>query len=847
LKSKALKTLKLFLIFSSLIILLFSFLAITQLNLIREKLKKNIIKAINNNLNTKIYVNDLKIGILETFPDLNLSLKNVTILSSNTFNKSDFLINTDTLLKSEEIIIRFDIIKALFQDSFVLKKVLLKNSNLNIYFDTKENNNFQILKETKASTNNLTLKLSNFKLEQFKARIFYLPDKLKFYLDGKNFLLKGNFFLNEYELFSLADLFIERIIINDRKINFNSDLELELKIKKLKDLIKVNNSKIKFFDVELNTLATFELSKNKKFNIIINSKKIKIQDFTKKLLKKFNIDFLKRFAFSGILDINIKIGKQSLKQSKPYLESKLMLKNTTIAHKTKDINLQNFNAKITLLNYNILSLKNSNIIFDTLYFEIDNKQVSSKILIKNLEKPFIKSKLKGSISLNSLTKIFDIDYLIPNNGEIYFDITTNGKIKNFKTINDKDLKNLNISGKAVLKNFSYTYKDPFYNISNLNGEFYINKNKEKTNNLKFKLNNTDIELKGEFDNLLYYILFDNYNLKTNAEIYIPTLDLKNFSQNDSNSFTLPDNILLNSKIRIDKLINNNIEIKNINSNINGNGKYYNLENLSFRFLDSKAKCNVYIQNHKENKALTIKILGEIDELDIKETFKIFNNFNQSYLTHNNISGIMNLKVNNLAFKIDSLSKIEENSIISDFIVYIKRSKLENFEPLEKLAKYISLDELKSIKISDVEGNIFIANEKIIFPQLNLKTSAFEIDVSGEHNFNNEYKYNIKLYLKDWLGRKARSLKRENELYGIVENEVLGSTSIYLTLIGKSDKYEFLYDNKKTIQQAVQTINSEVKEIKSVLKTEFGIFKKDTAIKEIEKKHKPLKYKIEWED
>lgn len=135
--------------------------------------------------------------------------------------------------------------------------------------------------------------------------------------------------------------------------------------------------------------------------------------------------------------------------------------------------------------------------------------------------------------------------------------------------------------------------------------------------------------------------------------------------------------------------------------------------------------------------------------------------------------------------------------------------------------------------------------------MEIRCNAFNIEVSGEHTFDNEIEYRIKLLLREWLANKARKNKKENEEFGIEENDGLGSTALYLVIKGTTDKYKITYDSKKMKEQVKESLKKEKQEIKAILNQEFGLFKKDSLKLKQQNKHqeelKKPKFKIEWDE
>jgi hypothetical protein len=81
---------------------------------------------------------------------------------------------------------------------------------------------------------------------------------------------------------------------------------------------------------------------------------------------------------------------------------------------------------------------------------------------------------------------------------------------------------------------------------------------------------------------------------------------------------------------------------------------------------------------------------------------------------------------------------------------------------------------------------------------------------------------------------------------IITDDGLNRTKIYLTIEGTPEDYHISYDRKGAVGALKDRLSDEKVELKSLLKEEFGLFRKDTlpAIPEEEKKRE---FFIQWEE
>lgn len=163
-----------------------------------------------------------------------------------------------------------------------------------------------------------------------------------------------------------------------------------------------------------------------------------------------------------------------------------------------------------------------------------------------------------------------------------------------------------------------------------------------------------------------------------------------------------------------------------------------------------------------------------------------------------------------------------------------------------LSRYIAVEELKSIGFSTLKNQIEIKNRVITIPKMEIKSSALDVYCFGNHTFDNVVDYHFKLSLNDLLAKKVKQSKKENEEFGIIEEDGLGRINLFIRMKGAMEDPTIIYDKAGLKQNIKENVIEEKQNIKSILHDEFGWFKKDTALVRKKKKENG-KFEIELEN
>ena len=182
--------------------------------------------------------------------------------------------------------------------------------------------------------------------------------------------------------------------------------------------------------------------------------------------------------------------------------------------------------------------------------------------------------------------------------------------------------------------------------------------------------------------------------------------------------------------------------------------------------------------------------------------------------------------------------IDLDKLYASANIEINEGALLNFAPLNNLSRFISLDELRNVRFSTLKNQIEIRNRNVIIPRMDIVSNAINIGVSGTHTFDNVVDYHFELFLSDLLAKKARKSKKENEEFGVIDEDGLGKTRLFISMKGPVNKPVIAYDSKGMQQKFREDLKTEKKLMKQIFKEEFGMFKKDTSLISNQKDQNP---------
>ena len=177
-------------------------------------------------------------------------------------------------------------------------------------------------------------------------------------------------------------------------------------------------------------------------------------------------------------------------------------------------------------------------------------------------------------------------------------------------------------------------------------------------------------------------------------------------------------------------------------------------------------------------------------------------------------------------------------------IIIANGELVNFEPIMTLSGYVKVSELEHIKFSTLQNSVLIKDSKVYIPQMDIKSSAFNITTSGTHRFDNYFEYKLKVNLSEILTAKFQKARKDDDDFGVIENDGEGGTNIFLSIIGTPEDYKVKYDKRFALVNIRKDLEKEKTVLKSILKDEFGMFRKD-SVKNTQVNKPDDKFIMDW--
>lgn len=800
-----------------------------------EEVVNLIIKELNKHLKTEVRIDpkNIDLTIIKSFPDCALEFKELTAMDAKEF-KSD-----DTLLYAKRLSLAFNI-KDLFNKNYTIKKIELENAQCHLKVDKKGNANYFVWKSDSGSTGSDSLKfaLEKISLKNVDVSLKDSKHKIKLNTSVKELNFKGKFIEDNYTLISDGSAYVNLFQVEKIKYVQNKNVKFDIEFDVSGSTYTIRKSETSINYTQLVSNGAFVIKDSlQSLDINFNGKNLDIASTLSLLPEKFQ-NQIHDYESEGEFYAS---GECHYKNGQPFiLKSDFGIKKATITYKEKNTTLTNVN----LLGNITVNENRSNLTLKNISANLNNNNFTGDMELTNFKDPYLKLKLAANTKLEELIAFYPIDTLENLSGSINMNAEIEGLISEMKT--NAYSPSIKASGNAVITDLKATFKQTDKHINIPEGKLELNNRHLNVYGLQLIRGNSDVMLVGELPNFLSYLFDPKEPLTIVAHVTSDKIELEDFlfgagKSSENASINIPNNLDFNVSVDVAHLTFGKFVADNIKGNMLLKNQKVALKDLSLNVTDGEVKLNIFADASGDN--LKVSADCDLNKLNIQKLFSQLNNFGQATIKDDNLKGFVTANID-FSGTWDKKLKVDLNSINLTSSILIERGELIGFKPLESLAKYIDVNELKHIKFSTLQSAVEIKNRVITIPRTSIKSNAINMELWGTHGFDNVIDYHIQLLLSEIIAKRPKKNKDFDEELSLVENDPENRRSVFIVMTGPIDNPTIKYDRKGAKEKIKQDIKQEKQNLKQLLKEEFGLFKKDSIkVKETQKANQNFQIQV----
>jgi len=802
-------------------------------------------RELNKKLNTTVSAGELNFSLLKRFPRASVGINDIYVSFPRKENRqSGYHEYSDTLLYAKKMILTLRI-GELLRKNYIIDRIDVNHGIINLYSGPEGELNTGIFKE-EAKDNSSSIGL-NINMINIDNSIFtFKSESSGFYIKGElnkssNKLITDN---NCYELRSRSEFILSGLETGgnyhlDGPLPFRFTAGLDI----CNDTLLIHPSEIEFEDLQVNLDGIINTSEHQ-LSLSLESKYASAASIGKLLPLKVN-EFITGYNIEASVSSSIKIGGNFKENPGLPLIAVLGIEKGSFTFPSTDTGLDNIQTEATLEIDLSKPGNNFEVQADKYEANINDTDISGSFLFRDLQNPYIDISLNGLMQSSRLFQLINTENLNSSAGTV----RVNARISGIRGKGQGDLLHditqMNRSVNIGLNSVDLELPGLDEHLDNINGNIMI-ADDIWIDDLSLVHNEQNIIVNGLVRGFNKWLPDRAGRLEITAGLWSGKVDLNLFKDKFSGQTGKTGNIFKDTRLGLDiNLRCDSIIIGNFNASLfEGKLSYIpglmDIGSFSMNALGGTLEGNAALADIG-NDAYALRGWFNIDNIDIKNTFSVFNNFRQDYIKAENLEGNITGNIS-ISASADKSFRISKKGLALNGEYYILDGRLINFEPAYKLSRFMEMEELGSIEFSRLENDLIINNGMIIIPKMDISSSAFNISLEGSHSFEGDYSYRLRLILSELLSGKKNNKVSE---FGIIEDDGLGRTSLYLKINGDKNGSKVSHDMAALTTGIKEDLANEKQKIKSILNEEYGWYKGEQPSEPDSSKSR--RFRITWEE
>jgi hypothetical protein len=805
-----------------------------MLYVFQDKICNLVLSELGKEFKEPVYFSRVDLTFWSTFPNLTVNVHDVKVHDAFKTNESKKL-----LLQSDRIRLVFNPID-LWRENYHIKVIEIGAGELNVRTALNGDVNYLILNSSvEKEESKYDVKISSVSTKDFQVN--YLNSKSHQYYTTKlsDMLFSGDFNQDAFNLNARGNMLINRLQSGKVALLQNKPVTMDL-------LMNVNTKEGTFSLPKTSfKLARIPFTVSGNYGVDSMRFEVKAEELTlTDLVNNLSLDDaekeLSRYKGSGSVGFDLSIYGSTKNQSAPNIACNFNIANGHLIEPVKHTQIKNLRMKGSFSSDG--NPERDHLVLNHLAFETAAGPFHGELDVLNFSEPLIQGNAKGTLDLSIANRMLKNEFIHRIDG-----IAKVNSDFSLRISDEVAVKKMN--GAISLYNVWFQAVDDHRTFEDINGKFSLKGSDLTIDAATLAINRTDLRLNGRFSNVFNY-LSDKGPLSVDCAINSHQIIVEDLGrttkaekkESKGKEFVLPDNISGQITLNAKSITYESHTFEEVSGPIIIQERLLSFPKLSVRNAGADITGTMKIQEFTPER-LEISTTVQTNNVYFGPFFKEWNDFDQEVIRAHQISGRAQIALDFYA-PFNLIGGIDLNQMEVTAHMKVFNGHLKNVESLSDVAASLktnagklligkkNLDQfqekMKDIAFSTLENTLQISRGVISIPNMNISSSAMDMELSGTHGFDNKIDYRMKFDFRDLLGAD-----RDSEFGTVIDDET--GMKIFLRMYGDLDNPTIEWDKSSRKQELKEQLAQEKETVKSILKAEFGVFKKDTSV--MEYKHK----------
>lgn len=828
------KFLKRFAIFLGILFALVLITAVVITSLFEGKIGKKLISEINKSLTSELTVEKFDLTVLSTFPSVSANLRTINLEDTN----------GASLLNAENLSFRFGLL-SLLSSSIKVKSVVISNGALNVEVDKRGKPNYDILVKSDApsegedaSGGGPAISLESARLENIELSYMDQATKQESKILVTDASFSGEFSSKQFSMESEALMLSRYIKMEDKEFLSNKNIGYDARIN-----VDLEEGRYEFdkvgLEVESNRFrvdgAIENWEQSTYFDLFFTCEKGNLGSVLRLLPEEY-LSSVGDFKSSGDFIFNAAIKGESNKSKNPSIKVELSLEEGRISNPQMKNDLKDVSFIANFDNGGFHNNRSS--VFEVKEFKgyFNRELIELGLKVENLDDPLIDFRFDGVIPLKSVYGLMNNPKVTDGSGELEIrSLVLDGRYEDM--INTSRISRVNAGGQLEFDDASLTINEEKVLLDR--GILQLKDNTLSITELVFEGAGSKMRFDGSAFNLIPVIFAARKDrkeaeLEFEAQLKSEMLDIDRLlslsavagtpeegTQQEIDSAKIAQ-IQKREKITnflkgrfnatIDEFNFNKVEGKNFSGKLEFENNQLAIEGNTDAMKGSfQLDGRLYFEDEPRLKAKL-----DCAKIDVTEFFKQTENFGQELLTSKNLKGNLDAKISISAFW-DEKGNFLDDKLQVLAGIGIQEGELISFELLESFSTFVKIKDLKHIKFTNMQNFLEVRKRRLYIPAMFIQSNALNLTISGEHSFDNEIQYNIKVNAGQVVANRFKS--HDPDLKPL-KAQKSGWFNLYYSILGTIQDYN-IKSAKRRVKSDFELSEFRKREVRQALEKEFG--------------------------
>lgn len=813
--------------------------AVITATLFEKQIGRRILSSLNDQLQTELTVENFDMTVLSTFPNVAANLRGIVLMDAQ----------DGVLLEADRLAFNFGLLSFLSSE-YKVKSVVLSDGALSIHIDRRGNANYEVFKKAAPAEEEITedgdgiaVSLESARLKDIELIYHDERSRQEILTIVRDATFSGKFSSRSFTLHSEADLhagFAEfdgvRYLVN-KPVAYDADIDVNLE-----------TGVYRFQEVSLSIGPNAflvggsieEWEDGVHFDLFAGSENGSLEGVIQLLPQEY-LNYLSDFSSSGRFAFTTTIKGTAGRGSNPEIRAELELEDGRLKSPRLTNDLKDVSFKASFTNGKKQRDKTSVFRIDNFKGYFNRELIELQLQVENLDDPHIDFLLDGVAPVDGVHKFLAEALEDPRIrgglGEIEIrQLKLRGRYKDM--INTSRISRVEAGGQLVFDDAGLQIGKKRLIIDR--GTLVLQGNQLTVKDLKLEAPGSELQFQGSAFNIIPVLFADSANtqraeLEFAAELQAEELDIDELlalspyaeEKEEATSQQEVDSIKtaqIETRERLTRFLKGTFKARVERFNyqavegeaFTGQLKFDNNE-LLIRGSTNAMQGVVQLNGRlffEQQPRLEARLICE--EIDVVEFFRQTNNFGQEVLTGENVKGKLNTKMmidahwDNQGNFLDDRLRVMAGIGIND-------GALQDFQLLESFSTFVKIQDLRNIQFVNIKNFLEVRNRTLYIPVMFIQSNALNLTVSGEHNFDNQFRYNLKVNAGQVL---INRFKRYDPSLSPKPAKRQGFFNLHYVISGDMEDYDF-ESAKRQVKADFERSRQRKRDIQIALENAFG--------------------------